>query len=497
MRASSNNYPAITVTIPAYNAAKYIAASLRSVLGQDCDDFEIVLIDDCSTDKTFEIAKQFRRDPRLRLYRNLARKGIAATRTKILSLARGIWIAAHDADDIMLPGRLKEQLEFLKSRPAVGGVFGLGIVIRKKTQWRIFGCGGVYKNNGCREGVIKIIPSDFHHCTSMVRKELIVRAGGYDGLLSQGEDLRLFRKLFRMAPFYFVKRLCLVYRKHPKSASKTYAKERIRFLKGIFSRKNRDKVWQIKLDNIVMPLGECNSESRKHLLWRFNLYSREIRKKPPHSLTFQGTVNEFMEDLGRRLFKKKCLLVKAALLSKDGQGTLIFSDLEAPALGNVLLSYVKRGYVYHSSETVILDFKGKALWSKGYIDPLIVDLPESKKTPALLWNPVLKKRYLAMDVYSIGFVGGSCPISKITLLKTAPAGQRGAVKPLNELEKKATIERNLVYCDPRAFKTRRFLQSLRRIPAFQISLDMGLVKNCASFKNENRQSELLKLKELL
>lgn len=489
--------PAVTVMMPAYNAAKYLAESLRSVLEQDCRDFEIVLVDDGSTDQTYEVAKQFCRDPRLRLYKNRVRKGIVATRNRILSLARGTYLVPHDADDIMLPGRLKAQLRTLKSRPAIGAVFGLAVRLWGKNRFDIIGCRDSHKNGKVTEGVVKTMPEDFHHCSSMVRKELFLNAGGYDGLLSQGEDTRLFRRLFRVAPFYFIKRFCLLYRKHPHSSSATYLKAKICFLKNIFSQDAKKTNWQIRLNGIIMPLGKNDSPVRRQLLWRFNHYAEEIPKKRGRFFTSTSSPEKFIQLLGKKMLNKKCALVNAALLSKDDKGVLIFFESKTPKNGLALLSFLNKGYVYHSSETVVLDFSKKALWSRENIDPLIVERPKFLRKHLLLHNPILKTDYLPMDVFRVGSVGGSCVISKIVVAKFANSRRSGMVKPLAGPKKQAIIAKNSINYNPQDARIKQFMVCVGRIPAWVVFWDWELIKKCSLSGNKNRHKDLCQLKDLL
>src|SRR5688572_20456536 len=107
--------PYVTILMPAYNTALYISEAINSVLTQDFTDFELLIIDDGSTDDTVRIIKSFT-DPRVRLIRQ-KHAGIAAALNRGLQEAEGEYIARFDADDICLPGRLCRQVDFLESHP--------------------------------------------------------------------------------------------------------------------------------------------------------------------------------------------------------------------------------------------------------------------------------------------------------------------------------------------------------------------------------------------
>ncbi len=110
--------PAISVILPAYNAAKFIRPAIESVLKQSCGDFELLVIDDGSTDATRSIISEYS-DSRLRLLVNERNLGLTATLNRGLGEARGEFIARQDADDVSQPERFARQLEFFHDCPEV------------------------------------------------------------------------------------------------------------------------------------------------------------------------------------------------------------------------------------------------------------------------------------------------------------------------------------------------------------------------------------------
>jgi glycosyltransferase involved in cell wall biosynthesis len=113
--------PAVTVLIPVYNGANYLGHSVASVLGQSLADFELVVVDDGSTDRTPEVLRNYC-DPRLRVLSLPRNSGIASARNAGIGAARGRYIAFLDHDDIAAPSRLEKQAGFLEQHPAVGMV---------------------------------------------------------------------------------------------------------------------------------------------------------------------------------------------------------------------------------------------------------------------------------------------------------------------------------------------------------------------------------------
>ena len=98
--------------MPSYNSEKYIEASIKSVLSQSYGNWELLIVDDCSNDKTVEIIKSFE-DGRIKLFQNKVNSGAAISRNWALREAKGKWIAFLDSDDLWLSTKLEEQLNFM------------------------------------------------------------------------------------------------------------------------------------------------------------------------------------------------------------------------------------------------------------------------------------------------------------------------------------------------------------------------------------------------
>jgi len=113
--------PSISVLMPAYNASAFIRQSVQSVLAQTYEDFELLVVNDGSTDDTRDILARID-DPRIRVLDNGANRGVVASRNRAMSEARGQYIAIHDADDISMPGRFLRQKMFLDEHPGIAAV---------------------------------------------------------------------------------------------------------------------------------------------------------------------------------------------------------------------------------------------------------------------------------------------------------------------------------------------------------------------------------------
>lgn len=103
----------VSVIMPSYNTAKFIEETINSVLNQTYQNFEIIIVDDCSTDNTDEVVAQIR-DERIKYIKNEKNSGAALSRNRALREAKGKWIAFLDSDDVWLPEKLEKQIAFMK-----------------------------------------------------------------------------------------------------------------------------------------------------------------------------------------------------------------------------------------------------------------------------------------------------------------------------------------------------------------------------------------------
>lgn len=109
----------VSVVIPVYNKAPYLRECLQSILGQTLQDFEVIAVDDRSTDDSLAVLRSFT-DPRIRVVEQARNGGPAAAARTAMDLAQGEYIIRVDADDVSLPKRFAEQVRFMDARPELG-----------------------------------------------------------------------------------------------------------------------------------------------------------------------------------------------------------------------------------------------------------------------------------------------------------------------------------------------------------------------------------------
>ena len=103
----------VSIIMPSYNTAKYIKETIKSVINQTYTNWELLIVDDCSTDNTDEIIREFK-DDRIKYFKNEKNSGAAISRNKALREAKGKWIAFLDSDDLWEKEKLEKQINFMK-----------------------------------------------------------------------------------------------------------------------------------------------------------------------------------------------------------------------------------------------------------------------------------------------------------------------------------------------------------------------------------------------
>ena len=118
-------FPKVSVLMPNYNAWKYISEAIQSILNQDFTDFEFIIIDDCSTDNSWEIIQEFaKKDERIVALRNDENLKICKTLNKGIEIAKWEYIARMDSDDIAMDIWLENVYQKMKKLVFVGVIFG-------------------------------------------------------------------------------------------------------------------------------------------------------------------------------------------------------------------------------------------------------------------------------------------------------------------------------------------------------------------------------------
>ncbi len=243
--------PQVSVVLPAYNAAATIAAAVRSVLRQTFSDFELLVIDDGSTDGTPEILQKFR-DSRLRILHQ-AHAGLVAALNRGIEAARAPWIARMDADDICHRRRLEKQLAFAQNHPELGAVGCLVHMFPARNLRPGMRAYVAWLNSLCTAEEIArhaFVEMPVPHPTLMIRRAILLQAGGYrEGDFP--EDYELFLRLHTMhVNIAKIQEVLYFWRDHEKRLSRTasaYRREAFAALKTEYAARMllRDRPFRI------------------------------------------------------------------------------------------------------------------------------------------------------------------------------------------------------------------------------------------------------------
>lgn len=211
--------PLVTVLMPVYNGQSYLREAIQSILEQTYINFELLIMDDGSTDQSAEIVKSYR-DKRIKLYQSEKNEGISKTLNKGIKLSRGQYIARMDSDDISHPDRFMHQVTFLEEHPEIG-VLGSGIEnlkdnrTGKKKQW---------PESDAEIKINLLFQNPFFHSTVMVRRSLMndIR---YPENMRYAQDFGLWVSLAPCTHFANLLNAMVQYRTHSGQITKTKANE--------------------------------------------------------------------------------------------------------------------------------------------------------------------------------------------------------------------------------------------------------------------------------
>lgn len=192
--AKTNKSPTVSVIMPVYNAEKYLRTAIKSILNQTYKDFEFIIIDDGSTDKSAPIIHSYD-DPRI-IFRQQKNKGQTASLNEAIRMARGRYIARQDADDYSHRDRLKKQVEFLDQNNKVG-LLGTNyrVVYENGDEWFTT---NLFTNPADLKLAI-VFSNQFGHGTVTIRKSVLAETGYYDESFKIAQDYDLWSRIARVS----------------------------------------------------------------------------------------------------------------------------------------------------------------------------------------------------------------------------------------------------------------------------------------------------------
>ncbi len=210
--------PSISIILPVYNGQPYLKESIDSMLGQTLGDFELIVINDGSSDDSESVIEKFH-DPRIRYFRQRNR-GLAATLNRGISLARGKFIARQDQDDVSFSTRFEKQHALLESDPNVGMVGTFAQIWEgNENSGRLL----VHPADDVTLRFGLLFNNHFVHSSVMIRKSVLDDVGGYseDRTRQPPEDYELWSRVARKYKVVNIPEVLMAYREVPSSMSRT------------------------------------------------------------------------------------------------------------------------------------------------------------------------------------------------------------------------------------------------------------------------------------
>lgn len=221
----------VSVAVPTYNGEAYVAEAIRSILAQTFTDFELVIVDDRSTDKTFDILRSFS-DPRIRITRNEERLGLVGNWNRCLQETKGDAICIFHQDDVMLLGNLEEKFRILDSNASVGLVHSAAELLVEtgapsppvdwieKSAEDFIVDGREYFRKLLFQGNLLCAP------TVLASRRQLLELGGFDEELTFTSDYEMWLKMCAVSRIAFLSRPLIRYRWHEANTSHAYRFER-------------------------------------------------------------------------------------------------------------------------------------------------------------------------------------------------------------------------------------------------------------------------------
>jgi glycosyltransferase involved in cell wall biosynthesis len=216
--------PSISVLMPVYNAERYVGEAVESILNQSFTDFEFIIINDGSTDRSLQILQHYaQQDDRIHLV-SRENRGLVNTLNEGLALARTPLLARMDADDVAYPERFSVQKEFLDRNPN-HLLIGSRVLIIDDDGDAICEMGSHFKHNDIVEGLLSRQGQLIYHPSVMFRTKAVLDLGSYRNKYPHVEDLDLFLRISEKGQIENFNSVLLKYREHFEKIGYLYSLE--------------------------------------------------------------------------------------------------------------------------------------------------------------------------------------------------------------------------------------------------------------------------------
>ncbi len=234
--------PLVSVIMPVYNGEEYLAAAIESILAQTFSDFELIVVDDGSQDRSPQIIREYsKRDGRIRFFQLERNQGPSAARNRGIAAAGGDFVTNMDSDDICLPERLQKQVDFLLTAPDIGAVGTHAKVVDADLQL-------IYHKTPPRHHAHLMLCQfiedyTFVGTSVMFRRPLLQAIGGYDESMGYhtGTDMDMILRLMGRTRFANIAEGLYLYRIHrqPTAQEKSYRERHAQIIR----KRRLERLW--------------------------------------------------------------------------------------------------------------------------------------------------------------------------------------------------------------------------------------------------------------
>jgi glycosyltransferase involved in cell wall biosynthesis len=309
--------PLVSVVMSVFNGQTYLATAIESILQQTFRDFEFLAVDDGSTDRTADILTTYAdRDKRMRVFQQ-PNQGRATSLNDGIKLARGKYLARMDADDISLPDRFAEQVDFMEQHPDVGVLGG--------AYERITGNGEIIDviRPPSRDSEIRSVMLHHNpmcHPAIMMRREMVLKSGGYRQALLDADDYDLWLRMCERSKIVNLGSVILQYRIHGNQVSVRNTRHQVlcvlaaRKAASIRRAGGPDPLAHIQEINpqVLDSLGVHAEDIEELLIGGYGYWMNALRRNDAEAAL---TMVEELWKLSKSRFLKRAILADASLIA--------------------------------------------------------------------------------------------------------------------------------------------------------------------------------------
>lgn len=399
----------ISIVIPAYNAGSYLAETVETVLQQTCTNWELIIVDDGSTDHTAEVAKGFLGDPRIR-YEKQKNSGVSVARNYGASFARGAYIAFLDADDLWQKTYLEKKLRFLESNPGYGMVVGhIRVIDPLSKPDYVFYLG--ISADAIRSTVEFRDFYSAHPSNIFCRKSDYDKTQGFAPEISNSADKMFYIDFARVARIGSIDEIMVFYRVHPQNMHRNLSlmisdfQVFLRLLRErkVFENREQERLCAVKIYRICAGGSLLNRNipgffyylaiaflSNPAFMFR-DIFSRDRLRNMVFSFLFKTGLGKLMLRNNRKHGRIPILLFHRITPEVD----YLYPPVQPDAL-NRMIAFLGRHYRFISLEDLLNKPAGEnrdaacIVFDDGFSDFYHFALPilEKYKAPVSLFLPV-------------------------------------------------------------------------------------------------------------